>query len=121
MDLVDKVVVVTGAARGIGKALCHRFARESPCAIVAADIDVDEARQTASEVGGNAVACDVAQEDQIQQLVKTVEQEHGRIEPVLRKCGYRVVRRCGDKRRRLEKDYGRQLDVPRLFVACSAS
>ncbi|MDP3983685.1 MAG: SDR family NAD(P)-dependent oxidoreductase, partial [Acidimicrobiia bacterium] len=39
MELKDRVIVVTGAGSGIGEALARRFARESPAALVLADIN----------------------------------------------------------------------------------
>ena len=39
MEIRDKVVVVTGAASGIGRALCERFAKEGAKAVVISDID----------------------------------------------------------------------------------
>ena len=39
MQIKDKVVVVTGAASGIGKSLCERFAKEGAKAVVVTDIN----------------------------------------------------------------------------------
>ena len=58
MKLKDKTVVVTGGARGIGKALCNAFAREG-AQVVVADMLEHEATETAAEIDGFAVACDV--------------------------------------------------------------
>ncbi|NOY29259.1 MAG: SDR family oxidoreductase [Planctomycetes bacterium] len=80
MKLADRVIVVTGGAHGIGRALCKRFACESPRGIVVADLDFDRAKVVAEEIGGLAVACDVAKEDQIQQLVADAESKYGPID-----------------------------------------
>ena len=55
MKLKDKTVVVTGGARGIGKALCTAFAREG-ARVVVADLRVDDATSIATEIGGHAIA-----------------------------------------------------------------
>ena len=50
MKLKDKTVVVTGGARGIGKALCNAFAREG--AQVVTDMLENEAIEAAAEIDG---------------------------------------------------------------------
>jgi len=79
MDIKDKIVVVTGAASGIGKALCARFAREGAKLVVCADLNGDGAAKTAKEVGGVAFTVNVGKEDDIKRLIDTVEKEHGPI------------------------------------------
>ena len=49
MELKDKIIVVTGAAGGIGKAMALRFAKEGAKTIICADIDAEGAAKTASE------------------------------------------------------------------------
>ena len=80
MNLRDKVVIVTGAAHGIGRGLCERFAMERPQAIIAADIDETAVRQVAGLVGGEAIPCDVRSEPQIIDLVRSAEDRFGRID-----------------------------------------
>src|ERR1051326_8183641 len=52
MKVTDKVVVVTGGATGIGRALCRRFAAEGARAVVVADIDAAGAEAVAGGIGG---------------------------------------------------------------------
>jgi NAD(P)-dependent dehydrogenase (short-subunit alcohol dehydrogenase family) len=80
MKLNDKVIIVTGGARGIGQALCTRFASESPAAIVVADMDEPLATDVARRVAGFARRCDVAKEADVRRVVREVEEQFGRID-----------------------------------------
>jgi NAD(P)-dependent dehydrogenase (short-subunit alcohol dehydrogenase family) len=82
MDVRDRVVVVTGGASGIGRALCRAFAEAGAAAIVVSDIDEPGARAVAEEFGdrGRAVTTNVAVEADVQRLVKTTQDEFGRID-----------------------------------------
>jgi NAD(P)-dependent dehydrogenase (short-subunit alcohol dehydrogenase family) len=80
MNLHDKVVVVTGGANGIGRALCRRFAVEKAKAIFVADIDGAGAARVANEIRGTPVKVDVAREADLHRLVKQVTDEHGSID-----------------------------------------
>jgi len=82
MELKDKIIVVTGAASGIGRALARRFAAEGAKAVVCADRDEAGAKATAAGIGAAATAfrVDVAQEDQIAGLIETVERDIGPID-----------------------------------------
>ncbi|HSS60485.1 MAG TPA: SDR family oxidoreductase [Candidatus Limnocylindrales bacterium] len=90
MDLTNRVVVVTGAARGIGRALVKRFAEERPDTIIVADIDGAGAQRVALEVGGEAFTCDVGREADVASLVKNVEAAHGRIDVFCSNAGIAV-------------------------------
>jgi NAD(P)-dependent dehydrogenase (short-subunit alcohol dehydrogenase family) len=91
MKLTNKVVVVTGAARGIGRALCERFHRAGARAIVAADLDVEEAQNVAHAVEGLAVACDVACERDIVRVVDDTERRFGPIDLFCSNAGIAVL------------------------------
>jgi NAD(P)-dependent dehydrogenase (short-subunit alcohol dehydrogenase family) len=80
MNLKDKIVVVTGAASGIGRALAQRFAKERAKLVVCADLNGEGAARTAKEVGGVAFTVNVGKEDDIKDLIETVEKEHGPID-----------------------------------------
>src|ERR1700681_2184812 len=90
MDVTGRVVVVTGGAKGIGRALAIRFASAGAESVVVADVDVDGASATAREVGGKAVQCDVSRESDVKQLVDRVEAEHGRIDIFCSNAGIAV-------------------------------
>ena len=68
-----KTAVVTGGAKGIGAATAKRFAAEG-ATVVVADFDEAAAQQTAQEIGGHAVRCDVTRlEDVEAAIAKAVE------------------------------------------------
>lgn len=80
MKLQDKVVVVTGGANGIGRALCRRFAAEGARGVVVSDLDFEGARQVASEINGLAVKTDVGQESDVIKLVEEANRAYGPID-----------------------------------------
>ena len=80
MNLKDRIIVITGAASGIGRAMAQRFAKEGAKLIVCADRDEAGAQATAAGIGGVALKVDVSSEDDIKGLIATVESEHGPID-----------------------------------------
>lgn len=91
MKLTDKVIVVTGGAAGIGRAMLRRFAVEKPRALVVADRDLAAAEATAREIGATAVACDVAREADIIALVEHAARAHGAIDLFCSNAGISVA------------------------------
>jgi NAD(P)-dependent dehydrogenase (short-subunit alcohol dehydrogenase family) len=86
MELTDKVVVVTGAASGIGRGLAHRFAAEGARAVVALDYDGDGAQVVADAIAAEhasvatlAVRADVSVESD---LVTAIEQTEAGFGPI---------------------------------------
>ncbi|MFM1895881.1 MAG: hypothetical protein RLZZ385_955 [Pseudomonadota bacterium] len=84
MQIKDKVVVVTGAASGIGKALCERFAAEGASAVVVSDIDRVGIDGVAAGIGKQVRTLtrvtDVAREDQVSDLVQDTLDHFGHID-----------------------------------------
>ena len=80
MEVADRIVVVTGGARGIGRALARRFASAGAEIVVVADMDGDGAWSVAREIGGMAIRCDVSREAEVAQLVEKVQIAKGRID-----------------------------------------
>jgi D-sorbitol dehydrogenase (acceptor) len=77
----NKVVFITGAARGIGKSFAEAFAKEG-AKVVIADINIEGATTTAQEIGSNALAVkmDVTKQDSIDQAVNTAVDQLGGID-----------------------------------------
>ena len=90
MHLTGKVVVVTGGGTGIGRALCRRFAAEGAKAVVVADMNAVTAAQVADEIGGTAVAVDVAREADVVRLAELTIGRHGGIDLFCSNAGIAV-------------------------------
>lgn len=95
MKLNDKVVVVTGGANGIGRALCKRFAAERPKEVVVVDIDEQKAAAVAKEIGGSHFCVNVESEAEMQAMVDAVILKHGRIDLFCSNAGIGVEGTCG--------------------------
>ena len=107
MRLTDKVVIVTGAGNGIGRALCRRFAAEGAKAIVVADIDAEAARSVAEEIGGAAIETDVSRVADVKRLVEIALELHGAIDLFCSNAGIAVN---GDEHT-MDSDWQRCWDV----------
>ena len=94
MRVENKVVVVTGGAHGIGRALCRRFAAEGAKAIVVADIEHEAARRVATEIGGWDINANVGSESDIQMLVDEVLKRYGQIDLFCSNAGVGVEGDC---------------------------
>ena len=81
MRFQNKLVFITGAARGIGKSFAEAFAKEG-AKVVIADINIEGATTTAQEIGSNALAVkmDVTKQDSIDQSVNTAVDQLGGID-----------------------------------------
>jgi len=91
----EKVVIVTGASSGIGKALSLQLAREGACLVLAAR---DAGRLIAlalecQQLGGKAIALpmDVSDESQCQKLIQRTLEQYGRIDMLINNAGMSVV------------------------------
>lgn len=80
MDIENRIVAVTGAAHGIGRALCHAFARHGAKAVACLDIDETAAQEVARDINGLALKVDVRSEGDIATAIARIEDELGPID-----------------------------------------
>jgi len=94
MKIQGKIVIVTGGANGIGRALCRRFAAEAAKAVVVADIEGDAACEVARGIGGVEFPTDVVSESDVQLLVDTVLKKYGQIDLFCSNAGIGIEGDC---------------------------
>jgi NAD(P)-dependent dehydrogenase (short-subunit alcohol dehydrogenase family) len=90
MEVRDKVVVVTGAANGIGRALAKRFSEEGAGKIIIADLDEQGLKRVETETGAESFKTNVASEADIKQLINSCERKYGGIDLLCNNAGIGV-------------------------------
>ena len=90
--LSGKVVAITGAARGIGKATATALVRKG-CRVAIGDLDLQLAEQTAAELGGGtiAVALDVTDRDSFRSFLDEAEKQLGPLDVLVNNAGIMPV------------------------------
>jgi len=112
MKLKDRVAIVTGAARGIGKAIAWAFVREG-ASVALVDVEKTGLETLQMEIGrkgGQAVAipCDVSKASEVKQMVDHVQRTLGRIDILINNAG--IIRR-GTIETVTEEDWDRVMEV----------
>lgn len=80
MQIHGSVIVVTGGASGIGRAMARRFVSEGAASVTVADVDAPGARAVAEEIGGRAAELDSTDDAAVAELIERTEDEIGPIE-----------------------------------------
>lgn len=92
MRFTDKVVLVTGASRGIGKAIAIAFAKEGAKVAINYNSSEKQAKELAKQIislGGAAIAvrCDVSQESAVKKMVQTIVKKFKTIDVLVNNAG----------------------------------
>ena len=93
IDLSEKVVIVTGGAQGIGRAIVKDFA-QSGADVVIADIQMGAAQQTANDISQATgqkvivVRTDVTDLENVQQMTDQVFEQFGQIDVLVNNAGW---------------------------------
>ena len=98
-DFRDRVVVITGAGSGIGRALARRLDTLG-AVLVLCDRDPDGLAETAASLAGRADThvIDVSQREALEGLATHVEHQHGKAHVIINNAGVTVVERAEQTR-----------------------
>lgn len=112
MNLQDKVAIITGAGRGIGKAIAVTLAREG-AKIIINDVDLQSAEEVVKEIintGQKALAfrVDVSDSKEVKQMMDSIIREFGRIDILVNNAA--IIRR-GTIEELSEEDWDKVIDV----------
>jgi NAD(P)-dependent dehydrogenase (short-subunit alcohol dehydrogenase family) len=110
--LTDRVAIVTGGGRGIGKAIALAYAREGADIVVVARTG-EEIAQTVSEIEdvgrkGLAIQADVSNPDDVDRMVETVLETFGKVDILFNAAGVRAV---GPSEKLPYEDWEKVIDV----------
>jgi meso-butanediol dehydrogenase/(S,S)-butanediol dehydrogenase/diacetyl reductase len=118
-----KVVVVTGASRGIGSGIARRFASEGATVAVASNEDLvhtvaQELRRFGGAVSSHLV--DVTDIAQVRNLYDAVVREHGRIDISIQNAGVITIKPLAELTER-EWDFIMDVNTKGVFLCCQAA
>ena len=91
MDFSGKVVLVTGASSGIGKATAERFAALGATVAVNSRSSVEEGRAVAERIGGSYHQADIADEGAVLRMIDAVVATHGGLDVLINNAGTTTV------------------------------
>ena len=122
--LDGKSAIVTGAGSGVGRVSAVRFAEEG-ARVVAADIDLDHAKETVREIeskGGTAVAVgtDVSDEQQVQAMIAAAVEHFGRLDILFNNVGIPTPRLGMSFEEHTLEDFNRlvAVNLGGVFLGC---
>ena len=84
--LKNKIALVTGGGRGIGKAIVHQYFEEGATVIIA-EFDENSGKETAESVGGYFVKTDISDEESVTSLFKYVKTEFSQLDILVNNAG----------------------------------
>jgi len=118
MRFKDKVVLITGASRGIGKATALLFAKEGAKVIVNynnSEKEANEVIKEISKIGTDAIAvkCDVSKEEEVKKMISEVIKKFGKIDTLVNNAG--IVSDTPFEKRTVEQ-FKRTLEVNLIGV-----
>ena len=122
MNFKNKVVLVTGSSRGIGRSIAIKFAKEGANVIVNYKTSVKEAEAITEIISSYGTKCmciqaDVSKEIEVKHMIETIIEEYGRIDIVVNNAGIAIDNEFDDKKVR---DFQDTLDTNLIgvFLVC---
>ncbi|MCE3553296.1 3-oxoacyl-ACP reductase FabG [Pseudonocardia sp. RS11V-5] len=84
---MSRIAIVTGAGRGIGRAIAERLAADG-VTVVATDVDEATAKETGEAVGGAGIRTDVTDRESVNAMVEQVRSRFGRVDVLVNNAGW---------------------------------
>ena len=84
--LENKIAIITGGGRGIGKAITHRYLDEGATVIIA-ELNEQFGKETADSIGGHFVKTDISDEDSVSSLFEYVKTKFSRLDILVNNAG----------------------------------
>lgn len=124
MLLSNRVAIITGGARGIGRGIALKFAEEG-CSIVIADVLVTKGRKTSGEVSkkgrdGVFIQCDVSDSRQVQDMVDQVISKFGKVDILVNDAGIGPMPKSITDVSEEEWDRALAINLKGEFLCCRA-
>tara|TARA_R110002049_G_scaffold306834_3_gene505970 strand:- start:1442 stop:2176 length:735 start_codon:yes stop_codon:yes gene_type:complete len=113
MKLKNKVIIVTGASRGIGKEIAQLLAENGAKVVVNHSNSPKEAQTTVETIlknGGSAIAikADVSQRNEVSQLFDSTIKTYGKVDVLVNNAGIMITKKLKDN---TQEDFSRQFDI----------
>lgn len=91
-----KTILITGASRGIGKAIAQRFAHDANNIAICSRKSMDELEETAKEITNLGSACiydtvDIADYESVERFIKRIHEEFGKIDVLVNNAGISYI------------------------------
>jgi NAD(P)-dependent dehydrogenase (short-subunit alcohol dehydrogenase family) len=111
-DLKGKVVIITGARRGMGRSHAIAFAKEG-AKVVVSDISLEDCERVVKEIkrlGGEAMAikCDVSKKEEVEEMVRKTIEKWGRIDVLVNNAAIAQFKPFLEM---TEEDWDRTMDI----------
>lgn len=112
MDLKNKVAIITGSRRGIGKAIALAFAKAG-ANVVVSDINLDDCNKVVEEIKaigkkGLAVKADVSNPEDVSKMINLTTEKFGKVNILVNNAGIYMQKSLTDV---TEQDFDRILDI----------
>jgi 3-oxoacyl-[acyl-carrier protein] reductase len=109
MRLKDKVCVITGSSRGIGKSIAEGYANEGAKVVVTYVTQKSEAEEVGSSIGADLIIpLDVRDRSSVKEAFKKVSEHHGSIDVLVNNAG---VNRTADFDKQTDEEWDEVIDV----------
>lgn len=96
MNIQGQAALVTGGASGLGEATARELARLG-AKVAVLDVNLEQARKVAEEIGGVACQCDITNAESVQAAIETAAQAHGPARILMNIAGIGTAKRIVQK------------------------